>query len=246
MYNWQAMKALTREQIREIDRAAIEDYGIPGVVLMENAGRNAARLIVDYFQTWHNPKEPQAEPVPVLSGACANPSQPAVCIFCGSGNNGGDGFVIARHLCIAEFQVEIVLLADPDKLAPDASVNYNIVRKMGIPIQNFSPDQAQALIAKADVIIDALLGTGFAGQVRPPMDRAVELINIADHALKVAIDVPSGLDCNSGKPAAATVKADLTITFVAPKVGFASAAEYTGKVLVADIGAPLPARDPGD
>ena len=240
------MKSLTREQIREIDRAAIEDFGIPGVVLMENAGRNAARLIADHFQTWRRTKEPQAEPVPISSGACANPRKPTVCIFCGPGNNGGDGFVIARHLCIAGFHVEIVLLADPERLAPDAKVNHDIARKMGIPIQNFSPDQAQALIAKADVVIDALLGTGFAGQVRPPMDRAVELINIADQALKVAIDVPSGLDCNSGKPAAATVKADLTITFVAPKVGFASAAEYTGKVLVADIGAPLPARDPGD
>ena len=88
------------------------------------------------------------------------------------------------------------------------------------------------------VVIDALLGTGFSGEVRPPLDRAIELINSADHALKVAIDVPSGLDCNTGQPAAATVRADLTITFVAPKVGFARAADYTGQVLTADIGAP--------
>ena len=233
------MKALTREQIREVDRAAIEDYGIPGVVLMENAGRNAAHLIADFFQTWHNPKEPQAEPVPMSSGACARPRQTVVCIFCGPGNNGGDGFVIARHLCNAGFGVEIVLLADPQRLAPDARINYDIARKMGIPIQRFSADQAEARVGQAHVVIDALLGTGFAGQVRPPMDRAVELINTADHALTVAVDVPSGLDCNSGRPAAATVRADLTVTFVAPKVGFASAAEYTGKVLVADIGAPL-------
>ncbi len=232
------MKALTREQIREIDRAAIEDYGIPGVVLMENAGRNAAHLIVEYFQTWQNPKEPQVEPVPISSGACANPRQPMVCIFCGPGNNGGDGFVIARHLCIARFRVEIVLLADPQRLAPDAKVNHDIARKMGIPIQRFSADQTEAWVGQAHLVIDALLGTGFAGEVRPPMDRAVELINAADQVLKVAIDVPSGLDCNSGKPATATVKADLTITFVAPKVGFATAAKYTGKVLVADIGAP--------
>lgn len=226
------MKALTREQIREIDRAAIEDYGIPGVVLMENAGRNAARLIADYFQTWSNPKEPQAS-------ACASPGQTKVCIFCGSGNNGGDGFVIARHLCNAGFHVEIVLLADPQRLAPDAGVNHNIARKMGIPTQRFSAGQTQACVGHAHVVIDALLGTGFAGEVRPPMDRAVELINTADHALTVAVDVPSGLDCNSGRPAAATVKADLTVTLVAPKVGFAAAAEYTGKVLVANIGAPL-------
>ncbi len=227
------MKALTREQIREIDRAAIEDYGIPGVVLMENAGRNAAKLIADYFPTWSNPKEPQAS-------ACATPGKHVVCIFCGPGNNGGDGFVIARHLSIAGFRVEIVLLADAERLTPDTRINQDIARKMRISIHSFSVEQAEDLIGRAQVVVDAMLGTGFAGQVRPPMDRAIELINAADHALKVAVDVPSGLDCNTGEPAAATIRADLTVTFVAPKVGFASAAEYTGKVLVADIGAPLP------
>ncbi len=226
------MKALTREQIREIDRAAIEDYGIPGVVLMENAGRNAAQSIADYFPNSSNPKEPQAS-------ACASDEKPMACIFCGPGNNGGDGFVIARHLCIAGFHLEIVLLADPQRLAPDAKVNHDIARKMGIPIQGFSAEQAEASIGQAHLVIDALLGTGFKGEVRPPMDRAIELINAADHALKVAVDLPSGLDCNTGEPATATVKADLTVTFVAAKIGFASAAEYTGHVLIADIGAPL-------
>ena len=218
VYDDCAMQALTREQIREIDRRAIEEYGIAGIVLMENAGRNAAELIRA------NLKEAD-QPV-------------AVCILCGRGNNGGDGFVIARHLANAAWNVEIILLADPAKLAPDAKVNYDIAQKMEIPTRPFTEAEAAAGVSRAQVVVDALLGTGFYGEVRPPLDRAIEFINAAGHALKIAIDVPSGLDCNTGQPAAATVRADLTITFVAPKVGFARAADYTGRVLVADIGAP--------
>ncbi|MCH8970011.1 MAG: NAD(P)H-hydrate epimerase [Planctomycetes bacterium] len=218
VYDDRAMQALTREQIREIDRCAIEEYGIAGIVLMENAGRNAAELIRANLKETDQPA--------------------AVCILCGRGNNGGDGFVIARHLFNAGLKVEIILFADPEKLAPDARVNHDIAHKMKIPIRAFTESDAAACVSRAQVVIDALLGTGFSGKVRPPLDRAIELINSADHALKVAIDVPSGLDCNTGQPAAATVRADLTITFVAPKTGFASAAEYTGQVLTADIGAP--------
>ncbi len=212
------MQALTREQIREIDRRAIEDYGVAGVVLMENAGRNAAELIRANLKEMDQPA--------------------AVCILCGRGNNGGDGFVIARHLCNAGMNVEIILPADPEKLAPDAKVNHDIASKMEIPIHPFAEAEAAACVSRAHVVVDALLGTGFSGEVRPPLDQAIELINSANHALKIAIDVPSGLDCNTGQPAAPTVRADLTITFVAPKVGFASAAAYTGRVLTADIGAP--------
>ena len=218
VYDDRVMQALTREQIREIDRRAIEEYGIAGIVLMENAGRNAAELIRASIKETDQPA--------------------AVCILCGPGNNGGDGFVIARHLFNAGLKVEIILFADPEKLAPDAGVNHDIAHKMMIPIRPFTESDAAACVSRAQVVVDALLGTGFSGKIRPPLDRAIELINSADHALKIAIDVPSGLDCNTGQPAAATVRADLTITFVAPKVGFARAGEYTGRVLTADIGAP--------
>jgi len=218
VYDGRVMQPLTREQIREIDRRAIEDYGMAGVVLMENAGRNAAELIRASIKQTDQPA--------------------AVCILCGRGNNGGDGFVIARHLCNTGSSVEIILCADSAKLAPDAKVNHDIARKMEIPIRPFAEAEAAACVSRAQVVIDSLLGTGFSGEVRPPLDRAIELINSADHALKIAIDVPSGLDCNTGQPAAATVRADLTITFVAPKTGFARAAEFTGQVLTADIGAP--------
>jgi len=224
VYDGRAMQPLTREQIREIDRRAIEDYGIAGVVLMENAGRNAAELILANLKQTDQPA--------------------AVCILCGRGNNGGDGFVIARHLCNAGLKVEIILCADPAKLAPDAKVNHDIASKMEIPIRPFAEAEAAACVSRSQVVVDALLGTGFSGEVRPPLDRAIELINSANRALKIAIDVPSGLDCNTGRPAAATVRADLTITFVAPKTGFARAADYTGQVLTADIGAPRALLDP--
>ena len=237
------MKPLTREQIREIDRRAIEEYGIPGVVLMENAGANAAQLIREQFEIWRKIKEPRAEarasaqqPTPHRASEFAAELQ--CCIFCGRGNNGGDGFVIARHLSSAGFPVDIILLADPEQLAHDAKTNHDIATKMKIPIRRFDGQAAGDLVANSQIVVDALLGTGFSGKVRPPIDRAIELINSAAGALKVAIDVPSGLDCDTGRPASATVKADLTVTFVAPKIGFASAGEYTGKVLVADIGAP--------
>ncbi|MCH8964620.1 MAG: NAD(P)H-hydrate epimerase, partial [Planctomycetes bacterium] len=194
VYDDGAMQALTREQIRDIDRRAIEEYGIAGIVLMENAGRNAAELIRANLKQTDQPV--------------------AVCILCGRGNNGGDGFVIARHLANAAWNVEIILLADPAKLAPDAKVNHDIAQKMEIPIRPFTETEAAAGVSRAQVVVDALLGTGFSGEVRPPLDRAIELINTAGHAMKIAIDVPSGLDCNTGQPAAATVRADLTISFV--------------------------------
>lgn len=213
------MKALTREQIREIDRRAIEEYGIAGVVLMENAGRNAAEIIIDRLE---------------------RPGRPPVCILCGGGNNGGDGFVIARHLHNKGFPVRCVLLGDPERLSPDAKINHDIARKMQLSIERYDKASAEKAIRSAQIVVDALLGTGFSGEVRSPVDEAISLINSADHAMRVAVDVPSGLDCNTGAAAEATVRADLTVTFVASKVGFAEpdAKQYTGEVVVADIGAP--------
>ncbi len=215
---------LTRAQVREVDRRAIEEYGILGIVLMENAGRNAAGLI----RYW-------------------TPSDGPVVIVCGRGNNGGDGFVIARHLHNAGIRVELLLTCDIVQLTGDAATNARIVEKMGLPLRMFDTveriaDQRPAL-RRARIIVDALLGTGFSGQVRSPMDLAIAAINEearAGGAKVVAIDLPSGLDCDTGEPSNATVKADHTITFVARKAGFDApgAAAYTGEVHVAGIGAP--------
>ncbi|MCG3137132.1 MAG: Bifunctional NAD(P)H-hydrate repair enzyme Nnr [Phycisphaerae bacterium] len=213
------MRALTRQEIRELDRRAIAEYGIPGAVLMENAGRNTAQLILQQI-------EPEAPP--------------AVGIFCGSGNNAGDGFVIARHLHNAGLPVQLILVGDVERLPDEARINIEIVRRMELPMLRFDEPTIGPLIEQCEIIIDALLGTGFSGSPRPPYDAAIRVINAADHAWRVAVDLPSGLDCDSGQPADSTVRADCTITFVARKIGFdAPAAEpYLGQVYVVDIGAP--------
>lgn len=212
---------LTRQQVREVDRRAIEQYGIPGIVLMENAARNAARIILETVQ-----------------------SPRRIAIVCGRGNNGGDGFAIARHLANQRLTTELFLACDPDGLTGDAATNHRIVANMGLKCHRFDTDEridaARPALDAADLIIDALLGTGFSGQVRSPLDRVIRAINEAPASSVIAIDVPSGLDCDTGRPSNATVRARLTVTFVARKAGFdvPGAAEYVGRVHVADIGAP--------
>jgi NAD(P)H-hydrate epimerase len=213
---------LTRSQSRDIDRIAIDDYGIPGIVLMENAGRNAAEII---RARW-----------------CAD-ADATVAIVCGRGNNGGDGFVIARHLTNRGIQTSILLTATADSLEGDALTNYKIARRMQIPKFRFATRDEIASnrnhLSRATVVVDAILGTGFHGNVRPPLDEAIRAIN-ENEATVVAIDVPSGLDCDTGRPSNATVRATMTITFVAKKAGFrdATARDYCGEIQIADIGAP--------
>jgi NAD(P)H-hydrate epimerase len=238
-------KPLTREQIRRIDTIAIEQYDVPGVILMENAGRNAARAIRRH--------------------ALSEPERATVAIVCGSGNNAGDGFVIARHLANLGARVELYLAADPARLAGDAAVNYRIAERMGIPQTDVRSSEQLAAAGtrwrQCDVLVDAILGTGFVGQVRPPLDEVIRVINAvkgrppglpaaSDASLPVrpvivAIDLPSGLDADTGSPGNATVRADLTITMVARKIGFdaVGATDYTGPVIVVDIGAPRTAID---
>jgi NAD(P)H-hydrate epimerase len=210
---------LSRAQVREVDRRAMEEYGIPGVVLMENAGRSAAEIVRGR----------------VRAGG-------RVAIVCGRGNNGGDGYVIARHLSNAGLEVRLLEAFGGGATAGDAAVHRHTALRMGLECHPFDTPEAIAAgrqaLGESDVVVDALLGTGFAGAPRPPLDAAIEAINRARPAVIVAVDVPSGLDCDTGHAPGAVVRADLTITFVARKAGFASAAEYVGEVLVADIGVP--------
>lgn len=212
---------LTREQVRRVDRLAIERYGMSGLVLMENAGRNATALLRTKYG----------------DGGQA-------CIICGTGNNGGDGCVIARHLHNAGWTVYLVIAGDPQRMTDDTRVNHHIVEAMGLAI-TMAPDGASQIdfvqkIDRCAIVVDALLGTGFSGQVRSPTAELIEALNRAPKRAMVAIDVPSGLDCNTGVPSNATIHADWTITFVAPKTGFAAAeaGPFVGRVEVVDIGAP--------
>ena len=222
------MQVLTREQVREVDRLAITELGIPGVVLMENAGRRVAEVVLG-----------------VLRDGCGfAPQAGRVAVLCGGGNNGGDGYVIARHLHNQGVAVTVFTITDPAGLTGDAAVNYNICEKMGLAVYRIDSDQQLDLAKKTwsgvAVIVDALLGTGFTGTVRSRMAAAIERCNAVEGAKVVSVDVPSGLDCDTGQPSSATVRADVTVTFVAPKPGFeeASAGPYVGEVIVAGIGVP--------
>jgi NAD(P)H-hydrate epimerase len=221
---------LTRQQVRRIDQLAISEYGIPGVVLMENAARSAAEAILAEIK--HELK--------LAAKDCR------VAILCGGGNNGGDGYVIARHLHIAGVPVAIYSAIEINKLTGDAAINAQIAQKMQLELHDITHEnglrEASQDWEKAQILVDALLGTGFQGELRPELANIVRRCNaVALHGKRViAIDLPSGLDCDSGEPSAATIRADVTVTFVARKVGFdaAVAKPFIGRVVVVPIGAP--------
>ena len=205
---------LTCEQARLVDRIAIDERGISGLDLMETAGTRCAEL---------------------LRSRTGGP----VAICCGKGNNGGDGFVIARRLLESGVDVQ-VLLADQyrDDLSADARVNFERLDGEKLPIVDELscwPDH----LSNADWIVDALLGSGTAGAPRPPLDAAIEMINASSRPV-FAVDLPSGLDADTGEHPGVCVQASVTATFMAPKVGFASkaAAGTLGLVEVVDIGVP--------
>jgi NAD(P)H-hydrate epimerase len=208
--------ALTREQSRALDRLAVEKYGIASLVLMENAGRGCVDVL-----------ERLGIEGPVV-------------ILCGKGNNAGDGFVIARHLEIRGHACRVLLLGPADELRGDAAANFAILRKTNVVIIE-QPTDLDSHAHAAAWLIDALLGTGAVGEPRPPFDTAIDWINARDAKTQaLAVDVPSGLDCDTGQPATHTVRADHTCTFATLKIGFTypAAKPYTGTLHVCDIGIP--------
>jgi len=219
------MESLTRDEVRAVDRAAIEVLGIPGVILMENAGRNCADAIVDF-----------------LCKSLGGKSKQNVAIVAGPGNNGGDGYVIARHLAMRGFRVITWIICPAEKISGDAAVNLRAITALQHDIRFLTSEQLTGLsasLAEFDVVIDAIGGTGIRGPLRGDAAIAVEQINAAGRAV-VAVDIPTGLDCDTGRADGPVVRADLTVTFVAAKRGFdlGVAGEYTGAVVIADIGIP--------
>jgi len=211
---------LTRDQVRELDRRAIKEFGVPGVVLMENAGRGMAELLRSLN----------------INGR--------VVLCCGKGNNGGDGFVIARHLDNAGVRVRVLLFVDPAQLSGDAAVNHRIIAASGIPIEVFAgptldEERLRREFSDADWIVDALFGSGLRGVIQPPFDRIIAAINAAA-ARVFAVDIPSGLDCDTGQPLGMAVRAHHTGTIAAMKKGFLEplAAAWLGQVHVIHMGAP--------
>jgi NAD(P)H-hydrate epimerase len=211
---------LSRDEVRDLDRRAIEDFGLPGVVLMENAGRGAAEVLLRL-------------------GAGGR-----VLICCGKGNNGGDGYVIARHLDNQHVPVRVLLFARPEDLTGDAAVHYRVIARSGLDVEVHAGNTVDEAaidreLAAAEWVVDALFGTGLTGAIRPPLDRVITAIN-GSRARVLAVDIPSGLDADTGQPLGACVRAEHTVTFGALKKGFAVPAAQTwlGQVHLVDIGLP--------
>ncbi len=218
--------SLTCAQARELDRLALEEFGLTGLVLMENAGGGAARLALAHW----------------IRAAGAR-----VEIACGPGNNGGDGWVVARHLANAGCDVHVAAFVPLAALRGDSAVNAHAAVRMEIAhavvVDDVGVGAAAARWARADLVVDALLGTGAHGAPRGLVGRGIaELSRIPAGAspFVLALDVPSGLDADTGERAGPCVRADATATFGAAKVGFsaAGAVAWTGDVHVVDLGVP--------
>lgn len=217
--------SLSRAEVREIDRLAQTELGIPGLVLMENAGIGVTHYVLD-----------------MLAG-----SPGPVAVMCGGGNNGGDGYVVARQLANRGVQVRVYSRLPADAMHGDAMLMRSVIDRMGLWHPSVSTPAElvaiQAELAEATIMVDALLGTGFQGTVRPQLAGVIQTmmgIRAQTGARIVSIDVPSGLDCDHGEPSNATVQADLTVSFVARKRGFdhPRSTMWTGDVVVVPIGAP--------
>ena len=217
-------KVLTREEMRELDRKAIEEYKIPGIVLMENAGRNVAEEILKMLD---------------------DPQQAKVAILCGKGNNGGDGFVVARHLHNHGISVDVFLVARVSDILKDGDTgtNLQILLNMKIPVKEILDIPGINSILKElngyNILVDALFGTGLSGNVREPFKTLIHGVNTLNKPI-ISVDIPSGLDCNTGKILGAAIKATKTVTFAIAKKGFYlnDGPSNTGKVIMSDISIP--------
>ena len=217
---------LSAQQSRSVDRFAIDQLGLSSLVLMENAGRRGAEVIYDCLKS-----RPHMDHT--------------VTIIIGPGNNGGDGWVIARHLEAWGVEIHCILVGSPDRLSPDNKANFSVLQRSGLQplIVRESDDSivevCQAKFRSSSLCVDALLGTGSQGRPREPLASIIRLANEMD-LMRIAIDLPSGLDADSGVAHEPTFRADRTITMVTRKLGFQNptAQPYLGEVIVIPIGIP--------
>ena len=221
------MRLVTAKEMQEIDRRAIKEFGIPGLVLMENAGRSVAQAV--------------AQKLGRIAGK-------RIVILCGKGNNGGDGFVAARHLLQKGATVKVFLACEPEDITGDARVNFTILERLGQEVFRLSGANSIQLLKvalmQAEAVVDALYGTGFRGKMPDRLGKVVEAVNDAGRFV-VAVDVPSGLNADTGQVSGPCVQANLTVTFGLPKVGLVlePGAGYAGELMVADISLPQDLTD---
>ena len=213
------MRVITAQTMQDIDRQAIKEFGIPGLQLMESAGCNCVEEIVAEFGP---------------SGRCV--------VMAGKGNNGGDGHVIARLLVLKGWNVKVIILADHGQIIGDAAVNLG---KLPVSIINYCPREGQLParhqeeLFQADVIVDALFGTGLNSEVSGVYLEAIDLINASGRPV-VSVDIPSGIHGSTGRVMGKAVRAYITVTFAFAKLGHVlyPGAEHTGRLVVTDIGIP--------
>jgi len=216
------MRLVKASEMQEMDRLTIEELGIPGVVLMENAARGAARIFLDHFSP---------------------PLNSHVLILCGRGNNGGDGYVMARYLHNAGLKISVGVLSELTKISGDARINLEIIQRMGLEILEVpGTDEwttSHQVIKECDFVIDGILGTGLNSPVRGYYGQVIKAVNESTKPT-VAIDIPSGLNADTGQIMGVAIKADLTVTFGFPKLGHLifPGADLVGRLTGIDIGIP--------
>ena len=213
------MKVATAEQMRGFDRRASEEFGVPSIVLMENAGRSVFEAVRDALGGLENRH---------------------ITIVAGRGNNGGDGFVVARHLREAGARVSVFLLGSPEDVGGDARTNLDMLLESGVAVSGVaSANDITAALATSHAVVDAMFGTGLRGEVTGLPAEVISAINAAGKPV-VAVDIPSGMDADTGEILGACVEADCTVTFALPKIGLLTypGAACVGQMTVADIGIP--------
>lgn len=221
------MYLLTAEEMRRLDHIAINELGIPGIILMENAGLQVVQEIFDLL---------------------GNPKGKTVAIFAGKGNNGGDGFVVARHLINAGAEVKVFLFAEPEEVSGDARVNLDILQAMGNKVYPITKPNSLNIVKLAmmytDLVVDAIFGTGFKGTVSSHVGNVIELVNTSGRPI-VSVDIPSGLEADTGMVNGPCIKANSTITFAQNKLGLiiGQGPQFVGKLTVADISIPMDLTD---
>lgn len=214
------MYIASQREMQILDRYTIETLGLPGAVLMENAGAAVVQEIIAHFPS----------------------TETKILILAGGGNNGGDGFVIARKLVDSGYEVMLCLAVSESHLKGDAKVHFDVYKKRNLPLFHYDETNAEQLltyIKHSNLIVDALLGTGISGEVRAPFVDIIRLVN--DSSKEVyAVDIPSGVNSNTGEVSNVAIKASKTITFALPKIGFfiGEGPQYIGDWKVADISVP--------
>jgi len=217
-----AMRLVKASEIKEMDRITIHEIGIPGAVLMENAARGATRIFLEHFDPAANSH---------------------VVVICGPGNNGGDGYVMARYLSQAGLRIIVLVLADLGRISGDALTNLEIIKRMDLDIREVpGPKEWKKIrmsLADCDYIIDGILGTGLNAPVRDYYGKVIEDVNASGKPV-MAIDIPSGLNADTGGITGVAVRADLTVTFGFPKLGqmLYPGADLVGRLARIDIGIP--------